>query len=235
MSSINLSQHRQVKIEVDGGSLEAYVAAPAMPGPAVIVVGSIFGVTAALRADCDALAAAGFLAVAPDLFWRTDPGPLSREPEERTRAFARYGAFDVMSGVGDVGAAMDFARALPEHRGGVAVLGYCFGGLFAYLATARLGADAGIAFHGTKIGEFLNESGSVKAPLSLHFGEADDSVPMTEVDAIRSAFADRSDIQIYTYPGAKHGFTQTDAPSYDASAAAAAMQQAISLLSSLKS
>jgi carboxymethylenebutenolidase len=231
---VNISQNRDVRIDVAGGSFNAYVAAPGRPGPAVIVVGSIFGVTASLRADCDALAAAGFLAVAPDLFWRTDPGPLSREPEERARAFARYGTFDIALGVADVGAAMDFAREQPEHRGGVAVLGYCFGGLFAYLATSRLGADAGIAFHGTKIGEFLNESGSVKAPMSLHFGEADDSVPMTEVDAIRSAFPERADIEIFTYPGAKHGFTQTDAPSYDGVAAAAAMKRAVSLLSSLK-
>ena len=129
---------------------------------------------------------------------------------------------------------MAFAREQPQHRGGVAVLGYCFGGLFAYLSTSRLSADAGLAFHGRKIGEFLNESASVKAPLSLHFGEADDSVPMTEVEAIRSVFLERSDIKIYTYPGAKHGFTQTDAPSFDEAAASAAMEHALSLLSSLK-
>jgi carboxymethylenebutenolidase len=234
MSSLDVSRNRDIKINVEGGSFDAYVAAPATPGPAVIVIGSVFGVTASLRVDCDALAAAGFLAIAPDLFWRTDRGPLSREPEERTRAFARYGAFDIDLGVADVKTTMNFAREQPEHRGGVAVLGYCFGGLFAYLATSRLGADAGIAFHGTKIGEFLEEHAAVSAPLSLHFGEADDSVPMTEVDAIRSAFADRSDVKIYTYPGAKHGFTQTDAPSYDSAAALSAMKYAVALLSSLK-
>jgi carboxymethylenebutenolidase len=79
----------------------------------------------------------------------------------------------------------------------------------------------------------LPESAAVTAPLSLHFGEADDSVPMTEVDAIRSAFVDRPDVKIYTYPGAKHGFTQTDAPSYDSAAAHSAMKHAVTLLSSL--
>jgi carboxymethylenebutenolidase len=128
MSNLNVSRNRDIQINVEGGSFDAYFAAPAMPGPAVIVIGSVFGVTASLRADCDALAASGFLAIAPDLFWRTDPGPLSREPEERTRAFARYGAFDIDLGVADVAATMTFAREQPEHRGGVAVLGYCFGG-----------------------------------------------------------------------------------------------------------
>ena len=234
MSSFNVMQNRRARVDIDGGSFDAYVAAPSAPGPAVIVVGSIFGVTASLIGDCDALATAGYLAVAPDLFWRTEPGPLSREPQERARAFERYAKFDIALGVADVGAAMAFACEQPEHRGGVAVLGYCFGGLFAYLATSRLGADAGIAFHGTKIADFLDESASVAAPLSLHFGEADDSVPMTEVELIKQAFLHRPHVEIFTYPGAKHGFTQTDAPSHDAGAAEAAMNRAILLLSSLK-
>jgi carboxymethylenebutenolidase len=129
---------------------------------------------------------------------------------------------------------MTFAKAQPEHRGGIAILGYCFGGLFAFFGATRLGADAGIAFHGTKIGEYLAEADSAKVPLSLHFGESDDSVPMTEVDAIRAALRSKSEAKIYTYKGAKHGFTQTDAPSYDSAAAVHAKNRAISLLETLK-
>jgi len=231
---MNVSTHREVTIDLDGGGCSAYVVPPSVPSPAVIVIGSIFGVTEGLRKDCDELADSGFLVIAPDLFWRTDAGPLSRAPEERARAFARYEQFDVDLGVADIGATMAFAKQQPENRGGIAILGYCFGGLFAFLGATRLGADAGIAFHGTKIGDYLAEADRVNVPLSLHFGESDDSVPMSEVDAIRAALRSKPGVTIYTYPSAKHGFTQTDSPSYDATSANDAKSHAISLLATLK-
>ena len=226
---------RHARIPVDSGALDAYVATATATGtaPVVVVIGSVFGVTPALEDECDRLAAAGYHAIAPDLFWRTIPGPLTRDADDRVKAMERYAQFDVDAGLEDIAAVLRFGADVSSN-GHSAIFGYCFGGRYAFLGATRLGIDAGISFHGTKIGEDLAEAPQVGAPLSLHFGEADDSVPMSEVAAIAAAFADRPDVGIYTYPGCRHGFAQPDAPSYDVAASTEAMRRSLALLATLR-
>jgi carboxymethylenebutenolidase len=128
---------------------------------------------------------------------------------------------------------MEELRARPECGGSIAVVGYCFGGEFAYLAVTRLGAAAGVAFHGVGIGKHLDEAGNVKRPLSLHFGEDDRFVPLEEVAAIEEAHRGVRGFESYRYPGAKHGFAQADVPAYDEGAARLAEERALTMLARL--
>ncbi len=132
-------------------------------------------------------AAAGFVVAAPDMFSRTVPGPLGQSEEDRAAARGRLEGFDVAAGMADVRTVIDALRARPDCTGAVAVVGYCFGGEFAYLATTQLGAAAAVSFHGVGIGKHLDQAGRVNVPMSLHFGADDRFVPNSEVDAIEAA------------------------------------------------
>ena len=136
----------------DGRSFGAYVSIPDTPnGHAVIIAQEIFGVTPHIREVVDRYARDGYLAIAPDLFWRVEPGlALSHSREDMQRAFAVLEQFDEDLGVEDIGRTVAHARAQPGISG-VAVVGMCLGGKLAYLAAARLPVEASVAFYGVGI------------------------------------------------------------------------------------
>ena len=131
-----------ITINTPDGSFKAYVARPAVqPAPAIVVIQEIFGVNADLRQTCDELAAQGYLAISPDLFWRMEPGVdiTDQSEEEWKKGFALYTAFDRDTGVEDIAATMDAARSLPGANGKVGLMGYCLGGLMTFITTASTG------------------------------------------------------------------------------------------------
>ena len=136
-------------IKTDDGQFAAYVARPSNPkAPAIVVIQEIFGVNAVMRGVCDELAAAGFLAVCPDLFWRIEPGiDITDQSEaEWKKAFELYNAFDVEAGVKDIAATIDHVRALPEVNGKVGAVGFCLGGTLAYRTAARTDIAASVGY-----------------------------------------------------------------------------------------
>jgi len=143
----------QDRITIAGrdGGFGAYIARPkASPAPAVVVLQELFGVNADIRKTCDELAAQGFLAVAPDLFWRQEPGVdlgVTGEPDWQ-HGLRLYQAYDRDAGARDVKDTAESVARLPECTGKVAVLGYCLGGLMTFLTAVRYGVDAAIAYHG---------------------------------------------------------------------------------------
>ena len=127
-------------ISTADGDFSAYVARPsAANAPAVVVIQEIFGVNAVMRGITDELAAAGYLAICPDLFWRIEPGiDITDQSEaEWKRAFELYQSFDVEQGVEDIAATIAKARADPGCSGKVGAVGFCLGGLLAFLTGAR--------------------------------------------------------------------------------------------------
>jgi len=136
----------QVTIKGHDGAFAAYVAGPkTSPAPAVVVLQELFGVNADIRKTCDELAEQRFLAVAPDLFWRQEPGVDLNVTSEADwqHGLRLYGAYDRDTGVKDVKDTVDAARSLPECNGKVAVLGYCLGALMVFLTSVRRrGIDA---------------------------------------------------------------------------------------------
>lgn len=197
------------RIAADGGaSFGAYVSKPERPnGHAIIVLQEIFGVTKAIRAVADRFAAEGYLAVAPDLFWRLEPGvELSHSKEDIGRAFGFLKRFSEDQGVEDIGKAAAHVRALPGFKGRVFVAGLCLGGKLAYLAAARLDIDAAVSFYGVGIEKNLSEAGRLRCPLLMHFGEIDQYAPAAAVAQIAAAMQADPRVAIHSYAGADHGF-----------------------------
>jgi carboxymethylenebutenolidase len=220
----------------DGGEIPAYMALPALvPAPVVVIVAAVFGVDEGTREWAGRYAQHGFIAIAPDFFWRTIPGPMRPEvPEERARATERNQAFDRDAGVRDIAAVRDYALALPEANGRWAVAGYCFGGRYALIAGAALDADAVVAFHPSKTQLELEAAAAITCPLSFHFGGADESVPMETVLAVQTALADNPRAVTFVYPGIAHGFTMATRPAYDKDASERSFERALVVLNGLK-
>lgn len=201
----------------DGGTMTAYVARPARsPAPAVVVIQEIFGVNQVMREITDGLAAQGYLAVCPDLFWRIEPGiDITDQSEaEWKRAFELYNAFDVDAGVRDIAATIADVRADPACAGKVGVVGFCLGGLLAYLTGARTDADASVSYYGVGIEQRTEEAAKLTRPLLMHIAEEDQFVPKAAQDVILAALKNHPQIEIHTYPGRDHAFARRGGEHY---------------------
>ena len=143
----------------DGGRFQAYLSLPACgSGPGIVLLQEIFGVNASIRAVADIYAEEGYVVVAPDLFWRIEPGvDLGYGEAEIEQAFALGGRFDVDLGVADITATVAALRALPACQGKIGTLGFCLGGKLAYLAAARSGIDCAVGYYGVGIERYLGE------------------------------------------------------------------------------
>ncbi|HYG45514.1 MAG TPA: dienelactone hydrolase family protein [Bordetella sp.] len=192
----------------DGRSFQAYLSKPARPnGHAVIVLQEIFGVTATIREVADRYAEQGYLALAPDLFWRIEPGiELEHDKAGVARAFEYLQRFDELAGIEDIGRTAAHIRAMEGFQGRLAVIGLCLGGKLAYRAAARLPVDAAVAFYGVGIEKSLDEAGSLQCPLMLHYGGRDRYAPPEAVDLIEAALPAAPRAVLHRYPQADHGF-----------------------------
>jgi carboxymethylenebutenolidase len=223
----------RLSIPTQGGAFSAYVARPAAAkAPAVIAIQEIFGVNRVMRDVCDRLAAAGFLAVSPDLFWRLEPGVdiTDQSQAEWDKAFDLFGRFDVDQGVEDIRATIDVVRALPGCDGKVGAVGYCLGGRLAYLTATRTDSDASVGYYGVGIETYLAEAERLAHPLMLHIAEEDAFVPKDAQDLIAGALKDHPQATLYRYPGCDHAFARPGGAHYDAEAAAKADGRTLTFL-----
>jgi carboxymethylenebutenolidase len=152
----------RIAIEGRDGAFVAYIVRPkALPAPVVVVLQELFGVNADIRKTCDELAEQGFIAVAPDLFWRQEPGvDLNHWSDaEWKKGLALYAAYDRNKGVLDIVDTAHAAGELDGASGKVGVMGFCLGGLMAFLAAARAKIDAPVAYHGGDTEKYLDEAG----------------------------------------------------------------------------
>ena len=212
----------QLVIKSADGAFHGYIARPAkLPSPAVVVLQELFGVNADIRATCDELATQGFIAVAPDLFWRQEPGvDLGvRSDADWQHGLRLYGAYDRDAGARDIAQTIRTAVKLPESTGKVALQGYCLGALMAFITAARHEVDAAVAYHGGDTEKYLGEVGSLRAPLLMHLGEEDEFILKTAQAQIKAALAKKPNATVYSYPGQRHAFTQHNGTHYNATAA----------------
>jgi carboxymethylenebutenolidase len=217
--------HDPLRIATAGGSFTAYVARPQkLPAPAIVVVHEVFGVNADMRQSCGELAAQGYLAICPDLFWRIAPGvELSDRTEaERAQGLALYNAFDLDAGVSDIAATLQAARAMPDVTGKVGVVGYCLGGLLAFLTAARAGSDAAVAYYPGNADKYVREADRIASPLIVHLAEKDEYIPADAQREISSALKERPQVGVHSYPGRGHAFARHRGIAYDPEAAALA-------------
>jgi carboxymethylenebutenolidase len=215
----------------DGGSFKAYLAMPPQgSGPGILLLQEIFGVNAYIRGIADYYAEEGYVVLAPDLFWRIEPGiDLGFSESERQQAFAYRAKFDVDKAVEDIGATLAALRSLPQCKGKVGALGFCLGGLLAYLSAARLRIDCSVSYYGVGIEKVLSEAGGIECPMVLHIAEKDAFTPPAVVDTIKAAFAARPEVEIYVYPGAGHAFARKGGQHFDRPAAMMAHSRSIAL------
>jgi carboxymethylenebutenolidase len=216
----------------DGGVFNAYLALPESGrGPGLVLLQEIFGVNRYIREIADRYAEEGYVTIAPDLFWRIQPGiELGYSEAEIKAAFDFRGRFDPDQAIKDVADTISALRAMPECNGRIGALGFCMGGLLAYLTAARCNLEVAVSYYGVGIEERLNETGAVRCPMVLHFGESDERVPAAARDAVTAAFKGRDDVEIYLYPGAGHGFNNPLRPTYDRFAASLAHSRTIGVL-----
>jgi carboxymethylenebutenolidase len=215
----------QITINGREGAFGAYIARPeALPAPAIVVLQELFGVNADIRKHCDELAGQGFIAVAPDLFWRQEPAvDLSVTSEADWQHGLRlYQAYDRDAGVRDVKDTADTVARMPECTGKIAVLGYCLGALMTFLTAVRCRVDAAVAYHGGDTEKYLGELDGLHAPLLMHLGEEDEFISKAAQAQIKAALAVKPNVTIYSYPGQWHAFTRINGAHYNAKAAALA-------------
>ena len=221
-----------VTISTPDGDFAAYVAHPATePAAAIVVIQEIFGVNAFVREACERLAAQGYLAIAPDLFWRIEPGIdlTDHTDADWKRAFELYNAFDVDAGVKDIAATIDWIR--PKSSGKVGAIGFCLGGLLAYLAATRTDADASVAYYGVGIDKFTAEADKLANPLLLHTAEEDQFVPKEAQAQIHTALKNHPHVEIFSYPGRDHAFSRTGGDNFNAEDAATAAERTFAFFS----
>jgi carboxymethylenebutenolidase len=223
---------RWIDIPTDTDSFQGYLAVPKTgSGPAVIILQEIFGVNGHIRSVADQYAADGYVALAPDVFWRTQPRvELGYDGPDRDKAMELLQKTNLDAAVADVGAAAKALRALPEVTGQVAAIGYCFGGRLAYLAAAEGSVDVAVAYYGGGIQNALDRADQIKAPIQFHYGELDAHIPADAVDAVRQRFAGRKDSELYVYGQADHGFNCGDRASFNAKASALAHGRTLTFL-----
>jgi carboxymethylenebutenolidase len=184
-----------------------------------------FGVNADIRKHCDELAEQGYLAVAPDLFWRQEPGVDLNvtSKEDWDHGLRLYGAYDRDSGAKDVEDTVNTVRNLQECNGRVALLGYCLGALMVFLTAVRYqGIDGAVAYHGGDTDKYLGEVAGLNAPLLMHLAEEDEFISKAAQAEIKAALSKKPNATVYSYPGQSHAFSRHNGAHYNANAAALA-------------
>ena len=203
-----MSESVSIPTLAEDGHFSAYVARPAnAPSAAIIVIQEIFGVNKGIRQKCDKLAAEGYLAIAPDLFWRLKPG-IELDPDiepEFNEALDWMGKFDQDTGIHDIQASINYLRD-KENITKIGCVGYCLGGRLAYMTSARTDIDASVGYYGVGIDGLLGEKESISNPLMLHITTADGFVDKATQAAMHEGLEDHPKVTLYDYEGLDHGF-----------------------------
>lgn len=194
---------------LDGSdAFSAYIARPeGTAKAAIVVIQEIFGVNAGIRRKCDRLAEEGYLALAPDLFWRLEPG-IELDPDiekEMNQALDLMGKFDQDLGIRDIEASITYLRK-EEGMNKVGAVGYCLGGRLAYMTAARTDCDATVGYYGVGIDGLLNEKHAIAHPLMLHIPTEDGFVDKDTQAKMHEGLDDHPRVTLHDYAGLDHGF-----------------------------
>ena len=195
---------------LDGdGQFSAWLAEPAeTPRGAIVIIQEIFGVNEGIRRKCGHWASLGYLALAPDLFWRLEPNVEldPDQPDQFQTALGLMQRFDQDKGIADIEAVIrDARRRLPEG-GRVGVVGYCLGGRLAFMTAARTDIDASVGYYGVGLEGLMGERHAIARPLMLHIAGADHFVPADKQKLIHEGLDDHPRVTLHDYPGEDHGF-----------------------------
>jgi carboxymethylenebutenolidase len=211
----------------DGFTFDAYHAAPAGQSKGgVIVIQEIFGIDEHVRRDVDRWASMGYEAVAPSLYDRREPGFVAHHDEAGMKAGIGHAMASPREQVlGDIAAARDFLKP----RGKVFVVGYCYGGSFAWIAAGEMeGLAAASSYYGSLVR--ANATLTPKCPTIVHLGRLDAGIPCDDVKA--DVQAANPGVPVYIYDDAGHGFNNEDPARHAAASADLARRRTVELFES---
>jgi carboxymethylenebutenolidase len=219
----------------EGAEFDYYLATPQTEQkvPAIVLASAIFGVDKDLRGIADDFASRGYIAAAPDLFWRSVPGPLARD-DSRSTPRGQPRLEKIKAGERDLADVLPVLREQPLFNGRAAVIGFCYGGPYAILGPKRLGYDAGISCHGTQMLEFIHELDGVRQPVCLIWGDQDHAAPANVLEAYRAVPARMKNVAVHIFPGVQHGYMMRGSPkAFDQEMYDFSMGRAVAILEGL--
>jgi carboxymethylenebutenolidase len=220
----------------DGGEFDCYLALPQSGGsvPAVVLACAVHGVDADIKQIAEEFAAAGYIAAAPDLFWRTVPGPLGHD-DKRSQERSQPRLEKIKTGERDMTDTLAHLRTLSQFNGRAAVMGFCYGGPYAILGPKRLGYAAGLSCHGTQMLDYVKELDGVTAPVCIMWGDKDHRAPPEVLDAYRPLPSRMKNLEVHIFPDILHGFMMPGSPkAFDRKSRDFAMQRAFAILGGLR-
>lgn len=202
----------------DGGTFNAYVAMPEVcktPAPGLVLFYEVLGITDWIKETVELFASQGYCVIAPDIFWRQQPGFVAEhtEPESIAIGIGYKHNLNHSLAMDDTKVVIDALKAMPECNGNVGAVGYCIGGTLTYMTAAKIGLDAAVSYYGTQIHEFLDLQKDIMCPTLMHMGDNDSHVPEDLSVQIRDAMASNPNIKVETY-AAGHAFCNTHRPKY---------------------
>ena len=230
-------ERRDIKIRSrNGGEFDCYLVTPDgnRKVPAMVLASAVHGVDKDVRAIADEFASHGYLVAAPDLFWRSIPGPLTRD-DNRTRERSQPRLEKIKAGEADMADTLAEVGKQPQFNGRAAVMGFCYGGPYAILGPKRLGYAAGISCHGTQLMDYLGELEGVTQPVCILWGELDHAAPPEVQSAYRAVPSRMKNVEVHLFPGVLHGYMMPDsAKAYHARSREFTMGRALSILEALR-
>ena len=218
-----------------GGEFDCYVAVPGSGAkvPAMVIASAVHGVNDDIRALADEFAVHGYVAAAPDLFWRTIPGPLARD-DDRTKERSRPRLEKIQTGEADLVDTLAEVKKLPQSNGRAAVMGLCYGGPYAIVGPKRLGYDAGISCHGSQMLDYIGELEKLAKPVCIVWGDQDHQAPAEVLAAYRGAAARMKNIDLHIFPGVEHGYMMPESKAFDQKTRDFSMERALAILNGLR-
>ena len=227
---------KTIKIRASGGGeFDCYLAMPGAKGkvPAIVLASAVHGVNEDLRDIADEFAVLGYIAAAPDLFWRTVPGPLARD-DDRTKERSQPRLEKIRTGEADLADTLAQVRKLPQSNGRAAVIGFCYGGPYAIIGPKRLGYDAGISCHGSQMLDYLGEMDRLAKPVCIVWGDRDHQAPAAVLDAYRDAAKRMKNLDLHVFPGVEHGYMMPESKAFDQKTRDFSMERALAILDGLR-
>lgn len=201
-----------VDILVEGGTMRAHRWLPhSGEGPGILLLQEIFGVSDYVERRAADLAAAGYVVLVPEIFWRLGRTRVDNGPDALAEAMGLVQRLDWSSAVADGAEAFHTLTGLAEVTGKSAILGFCFGGGLGFAVAAQTEPQALISFYGSALPTLLDLAPLVGCPQLHHFGLADSYISAAQVGEIEQAVVGPN-TEFHTYEGADHAFDNDDLP-----------------------
>ena len=216
---------RYESVSVEGDQYDAYCAVPESgSGTGVLVFQEIFGINDNIREVADRLAGAGYVTLAPDMFWRIERRFERKDESGLSDAFTVVQQLNFEEAVEDIRAAHAHLEGMPECTGKIGAVGFCLGGALAFAAATQSrvngrGIDAAVCYYGSAISDMLNQVEGLECPSMYHYGSSDAFITPEKIDEVEAALQGCPGVEFHRY-AAGHAFSNWDAPSMYNEAAA---------------